>query len=487
MSALQVTGTALQRSWQDNSTPLTERVGPGLWSIPVPIPRNPLRYVIVYALELADGVAVVDTGWSTDEAWAALQSGLRTAGYAVGDVRAALITHIHPDHFGLAGRLREASGAWVALHPADAELIPARYGMDIDGLIARMRDLLRECGVPDAEREALTGASMGIREFVALAQPDVLLHDGARVALPGWDLTVVHTPGHSPGHVCFHETRRRMLISGDHVLPRISPNISVHAQQPGNPLAEFLDALLRVRALDVDEVLPAHEWRFRGLAERVDQLLRHHHDRIEQTAALVSGSPGITCWQATQRLDWSRGWDELTSFMRRAAVGETLAHLVLLEFTRKDRARRPRPGPLDAALTDVEELPQLRPQLVPGFGAEAHAHEASGGVVEGRHRHPRNRLDGIAKPALLAAADVTQQRPGTYAIGARHRRTVAVLLRIDTDERNPSAHVVRHGEELGQLAAARGAPGGEEVDHNRTAMEAAQRHGAAPGEPRQLP
>ena len=171
--------------------------------------------MIVYALELADGVAVIDTGWSTDEAWTALTGGLRTAGFAVTDVRAALITHIHPDHYGLAGRLREESGAWVALHPADAALLPARYGIGIDTLITGMRNLLQECGVPPEVLEELTGASMGIREFVALAEPDVLLEDRARIDLPGWDLVALHTPGHSPGHVCFYDRERRLLISRD--------------------------------------------------------------------------------------------------------------------------------------------------------------------------------------------------------------------------------------------------------------------------------
>ena len=338
MGAIEVTGTAQRRSWESPGLPDVERVLPGLWSIPVPLPNNPLRYVLVYLLELDTGAAVIDTGWSTDEAWTALVDGMDVAGYAPGDVRAILVTHIHPDHYGLAGRLREASGAWIALHPADAALIPARYGFGIDALLASMSALLVDAGVPEEMRDELTGASMGLREFVAAAQPDVLLEDRTSVPLPGWDLVTLHTPGHSPGHVCFHEGTRRLLFSGDHVLPRISPSVAVHVQQPDNPLADFLDALGRVRDLDVDEVLPAHEWRFRGLAARVDELRTHHQTRLEETEAVISTSPGATCWEVTLRLRWSRDWTEIKGFMRRAAVGETLAHLVLLE--RSGRARR---------------------------------------------------------------------------------------------------------------------------------------------------
>src|SRR5205807_798612 len=169
--------------------PPVELVRPGLWSIPVPIPRNPLRYLLAYALEVDGGVA-----------------------------------------------------------------------------------LLAACGVPDDEGAELTIASMGIRPLVELVQPDVLIEDGARVDLAGVELQAIWTPGHSPGYLCFWEGRRRLLLSGDHVLPRISPNISIHSQQRPDPLADFLESLMKVRGLDAEEVLPAHEWRFRNLAARVDEL-----------------------------------------------------------------------------------------------------------------------------------------------------------------------------------------------------------------------
>lgn len=333
-----VTGAAQKAAWEQRVMPPVEQVRPGLWSIPVPIPINPLRYVLVYVFELTGGgVALVDAGWDTDDAWNALTDGLSTFGAGMGDVRAVVVTHIHPDHYGLAGRVRDASGGWIGLHPADASLLQERY-VDVDGLIASMRGLLTLSGVPPDTLPDLSEASMQLRAFVSMARPDVLLEDGGSVDFPGWDLRTIWTPGHSPGHICLYSDERRLLLSGDHVLPRITPNISFHSQQVPNPLGDYLDSLQRMSELEPDEVLPAHEYRFGDLSARIDEIERHHGARLAAIEAVIGARPGSTAWELTTSLEWSRRWEDVPPFMRRAANGETLAHLVLLE--RRGRIRR---------------------------------------------------------------------------------------------------------------------------------------------------
>ncbi|WP_327089700.1 MBL fold metallo-hydrolase [Nonomuraea sp. NBC_01738] len=327
-------------AWQSRvDLPDVERVRPGLWSIPVPIPINPLRYVLVYALELPDGVVIIDAGWNTDEAYIALADGLRIAGYELTDVKGVLVTHIHPDHYGLAGRIRETSGAWIALHPADASLLHDRYDDSaIESLIRRERQVLVRSGVPELTLDELAGASMMIRHMVSMAKPDRLVEDGEELGLPGWDLRALWTPGHSPGHLCFVDTGRRILFSGDHVLAKITPIVAVHPQSGPNPLADYLDSLESVRKWDVDEVLPAHEYRFLELAERVDYVMAHHHERLAEIEVVLAGSTGATCWDIATLLTWSRPWETIPPFMRRSANNETLAHLVWLEA--RGRVRR---------------------------------------------------------------------------------------------------------------------------------------------------
>lgn len=309
--------------------PPVERVRPGLWSIPVPIPSSSLRYVFVYAFETNRGIYLVDVGWNTDDAYSALTDGLAQMGGSLGDVAGVMVTHIHPDHYGLAGRVREASGAWVSLHPADAALVQERYG-DTGDLLTRVGNMLATWGAPASELEELKNASMPVRNLVELAVPDVLLDDGERPEVPGWDLSAIWTPGHSPGHLCFWEGNNRLLLAGDHVLPRITPNIPFHPQASANPLGDFLASLDKVGAYQPDEVLPAHEHRFVDLAGRIAELHHHHETRFAEVLAAIADGV-TTTWDIAQRMSWSRPWQEIQGFMRRAAVSEASSHLRALQ------------------------------------------------------------------------------------------------------------------------------------------------------------
>jgi len=313
----------------DFPLPPVERVRPGLWSVPVPIPNNPLRYVLVYVFETPGGPYLIDAGWNTDDAYNTLVAGLEQAGFSISGVQGVLVTHIHPDHYGLAGRIREASGAWVALHPADAGLIEERYE-EPDDLIDKMGAMLRRDGAPPDEVASLRTASMPVRPWVTTAIPDILVEDGDKPEVPGWDLTAIWTPGHSPGHLCFWEGANRLMLSGDHVLPRITPNISFHPQAGPNPLGDFLSSLDKVGAYEAVEVLPAHEYRFDDLQKRVHELKSHHQNRFDEAITAIRKGH-TTAWAIAAQMTWNKPWDQIVGWTRRAAAGETLAHLRYLE------------------------------------------------------------------------------------------------------------------------------------------------------------
>ena len=157
-----------------------------------------------------------------------------------------------------------------------------------------------------------------------------MLRDGERLDLPGRRIQVVWTPGHTPGHICLYDADHNLLLTGDHLLPRITPNMGLTPYAPVSPLQGYLASLASLDGYDSAEALPAHEYRFRGIAARAAALAIHHAERADEVVAVVAAAPGLSLWQVTERLTWSRGWAEITGFMRRAALAETAAHVAYL-------------------------------------------------------------------------------------------------------------------------------------------------------------
>ena len=310
---------------------MADEVAPGIFRLPIPLPDSPLGTVNAYAVRSVDGVRLVDCGWNTPEAYVALVDELGALGCGVQDIREILVTHIHPDHFGLAGRLAEESGAPVAMHRLEALYVEARY-RDTDALVAEMEAWLRINGAPPAELEAMPSGSLQLLRRVGTRRPDVLLEGGEQLAWGDFSFEVLWTPGHSTGLVCLYEANVQLLISSDHVLQRISPHVGLHAQSLGNPLGDYVSSLRLVRGMPVRAVLPGHGKPFRDLAGRVDELLRHHQDRLATMLDMLD-SCEETAYALSSRLSWKGsedGWERLAPFQRRMALTETIAHLEYL-------------------------------------------------------------------------------------------------------------------------------------------------------------
>jgi glyoxylase-like metal-dependent hydrolase (beta-lactamase superfamily II) len=322
---VRVTGELQYAAARARTVPPVERVRDGLWCLPVPLPIASVGYVLVYALELADGVALIDSGWRDERSYQALVEGLGVAGFGIGDVRAVLGTHVHLDHYGLAARLRAESGAWVGLHSADAAAI---VDPGDSAALARTEEaaarLRAEVGTPER------ASASPMRSLLPQGHPDRVINDGDVVELGGWDLRAVWTPGHTPGHLCFYERRLGLLFSGDHVLPGITPGVGVTTYQRPDPIADQLASLRAVGGLEVSEVLPAHQYRFAGLRERTAELTAHVESRLAEVVVVLPSAPGATCWAVARALSWARPFETLSAFQVRSAVGETHACLIRL-------------------------------------------------------------------------------------------------------------------------------------------------------------
>jgi glyoxylase-like metal-dependent hydrolase (beta-lactamase superfamily II) len=269
-----------------------------------------------------DHFTLIDTGLQTDESRQALNQKLAELHVQVDRINRILITHIHPDHFGLAGELRDRSQAELVIHRLEVALMEPRYA-GAEDLVHDVAKWLSMNGVPPAEAEFLKSASMAAREFVSVVEPDTLLEGAERLPIDGSELEVVWTPGHSPGHCCFHWPARGVLFSGDHLLPKISPNIGLHPQSGADPLDDYILSLERIRQLDVDTVLPAHGDPFQDHRGRIGEIIGHHEARKAALVGLARDG-AKSGWQLASGL--FQGIMQRNVFQQRLALQETLAH-----------------------------------------------------------------------------------------------------------------------------------------------------------------
>ena len=299
---------------------------PGVRRIAVPLPIPALKVVNVYLVEGEDR-SLVDTGIHTDEAEAALRAGLADAGVGINGIARTFVTHLHPDHFGLAGTL-ERAGSSIVMHRPEAEraravwakdhhLIDATHAwFDLHGMAADVNEGMRQAWIAMATR---------VDDVERIAVVD----DGGTFDLGGRNARVIWTPGHTDHHAVLFDEDTGTLFAGDHVLPRISSNIGLYSFSRDDPLGDFLGSLRRVRQLPVRRVLPAHGEPFDDLGARVDELLEHHRVRLEAVLELCTGADAYTI--ALRLFPRLRSAHEA-----RFALAETLAHLRHLE--RADRA-----------------------------------------------------------------------------------------------------------------------------------------------------
>ncbi len=306
----------------------------GVHQIKLPLLAGaPLDHVNVYLLEGSNGNLLVDTGFDTPEAFAALRDGLRNSGFGFKDITQVVVTHIHPDHYGLADKLKQMSGATVAFSEIEEKLLDSRY-VKTDELLKQMRLLFERGGVPEDELSDFTEAALAVRQFVGLIRPDIRLKGGDKIAIGSAEFKVILTPGHSPGHICLYEPKRKFLFSGDHLLPNIFPHVGLHPQSGDNPLRDFFNSFNAMAKLEVSFVFPGHGSVFSGFKLRVGELFYHHEQRQLAITKAIRDDPK-SAYQIASEIPWmpsgeAVSFEKLSTFDKRLAVMETLAHLKFL-------------------------------------------------------------------------------------------------------------------------------------------------------------
>jgi glyoxylase-like metal-dependent hydrolase (beta-lactamase superfamily II) len=306
----------------------TINVAPGVHWLRMPLPAA-LDHINLWLIEDGEGWAIVDSGFALDDT-KALWRRLFTGAMAGREVTRVFVTHFHPDHVGAAGWLCGETGAGLWISRTDW-LMHKMLMFDDEGENAAFQaEFYRTNGLDDADADTMLGRGNGYRRVSSEAPHDFhRMAEGDRIGIGGNEWRVMVSTGHAPEHVSLYCEALGLLIAGDQILPRISPNVTLAGSQPeANPLQDFLTSIERFRELPEDTlVLPSHVVPFRGLHQRIDQLARHHRDRLgEILAALVR--PMTAAEIVPVLFGGDRAFD---LYQKGFAMGEALAHLAYLE------------------------------------------------------------------------------------------------------------------------------------------------------------
>lgn len=300
-------------------------LAPGVRWARIPLPLD-LNHINVWILDTQDGCVVVDTGMAASigkDAW----DNLDREYFSQRPLRGVFITHIHPDHIGLARWLQERFSVPVMMSQRTYELSRAMWGGEGQVHFSKAEAFFLSHGVTDAlQIKSMFRPDRFARMTSGMPEVEKFFADETTIRWGAGEWTALETNGHAEGHLCLSNPAARLLISGDQVLPTISSNISfMFHSTDANPLGSFLSSLQRLRALPEDTlVLPSHGMPFRGLRQRIDDLTGHHVEQLDKLAAL--------CVEPRVAMDvlpfmFRRELKEMHLFL---AIGEALAHLEYL-------------------------------------------------------------------------------------------------------------------------------------------------------------
>lgn len=320
------------------SEPLTAS---GVRRIPLPCGVNGIEFTNAYVLPDGDKLTLVDPGiWNpepADHGLAPLEVGLNTAGYALRDISRIVATHAHVDHYGMAGRIMELTGAELWMH-AMTDLDTEKYRHP-DTAAMRRRDMYDDHGLSSDEVERLyRTVNVWMPYLYSVVEASKRLFGGEVLHTQSADWQIIHTPGHSLGHVCLYSKQDNAILSGDHLLPGITPPVTFERGFDADPLKSYLDSLARIESLAPDLVLPGHGKPFRDAVRRIQVIQRNKARRQEGIRAAIEQRPRTVSEIASQLLEKAL----LDAHKNNLALTETLAHIAYLRWSGViDRRIRP--------------------------------------------------------------------------------------------------------------------------------------------------
>ncbi|SHH24260.1 Glyoxylase, beta-lactamase superfamily II [Thermosyntropha lipolytica DSM 11003] len=304
---------------------MVEKIRDNLYRMSIPLPLTPLKALNSYVIKGRERNLIIDTGFNREECLSAMQNGLKEL--AVDLARTDLfVTHMHADHSGLISHLATPSSR-IYCSQKDGEMINAsRRGENWQGVL---QQVIKYGFRTD---EDITDYLPGKRYRISNQVDFTYVREGDRIEIDDYCFVCLETPGHTKGHICLYEENYKILISGDHILPKITPNISKWFNSE-NPLADYIKSLDKLENLEVELVLPGHRDIFTDLKGRIRELKKHHERRCREVLDILAGYEMVDAFTLASQMEWdiSLAWDDFPVPQKWFALGEALSHLKYLQ------------------------------------------------------------------------------------------------------------------------------------------------------------
>ncbi len=302
---------------------MIEQVLPDIFKIEVPLPKNPLRATNSYFIRGNERNLLVDTGFNCEESRDAMVSAFQELNVSMENTD-LFITHLHSDHAGLLSFLTTPQTT-VWMSEPDGYVVG---GGQLSSHWQIFSGFLVGSGLIADGIENTIERHPGYRYAPEIFGDFTNVQEGDEIKVGSYRFQCLETKGHTPGHICLYDQDKKLLLSGDHILGKITPNITLW-QLGEDVLGDYLRSLDRIASLDVDLVLPGHRYIMNDCRGRIQELKNHHKARLENVLDIL-GDQSLNGVEVAQQMKWDlsfKDWRDFPWGQKLFAVGEAMSHL----------------------------------------------------------------------------------------------------------------------------------------------------------------